>query len=61
MRSLFVGSTVLSVQEHQTFAEGTDAIVLCPAGYGSNPLASMIWTRNNRDISGLGNRVIAEK
>ena len=41
----------LNVQEHQTFAEGTDAVVLCPAFLGENPQGEMYWFRDNRFIN----------
>ena len=46
----------LSVEQNQKFAAGTDAVVKCPANFGSNPPAEMRWTRNDestlsRDLS----------
>ena len=54
----------LSVEEHQEFAEGTDAVVTCPANFGSNPRAEMRWTRNddNKDqsVTLISNRFVPE-
>lgn len=41
----------LSVERLQQFAEGTDAVVKCPANFGSNPPAEMRWTLNGDSIS----------
>ena len=49
----------VSVQENQTFTEGTDAAVLCPANFGANPRGNMIWSRNNL-IAIVGDRFIPE-
>jgi hypothetical protein len=38
------------VEENQTFAEGTDAVVKCPAHFGSDPRVRMSWFRNDRII-----------
>lgn len=46
------------MQPHQRFIEGTDAVVECPAFYGTPP-ASMHWTRNNQLIAN-GTRFSAE-
>ena len=47
-----VEPSFLSVPEHQRFAEGTDAVVLCPVNLGTNPPARTPWTRNGVSVNG---------
>lgn len=57
----------LSVEEHQEFAAGTDAVVKCPANFGSSPPAEMRWTRNDestlnkdRSVTLISDRFVPE-
>lgn len=43
------------MEEHQQFVEGTDAVVRCPANFGTNPdSVEMKWNRDGQPVSREG-------
>ena len=40
----------LNVPIHQVFVEGSDAVVECPAFFGSPPTAIMLWKKGSKRI-----------
>ena len=51
----------LNVEERQVFIEGTDAVVKCPAHFGSPAVATMFWINNtNLYIQPTNEKYMAE-